>query len=82
MKIFKLHDFVVSDIYHNISESLRFYSNQLELITTSSLSDRREITARVKVPPGSYLIIPCTDTEGKNRRFILRVFTEKPSTSW
>ncbi len=36
----------------------------------------REVTVRFKLPPGKYVIIPCTKKAGIEGDFLLRIFSE------
>ncbi|CAF0775096.1 unnamed protein product [Adineta ricciae] len=52
--------------------------SQLERVGASgSYINRREVTKRFRVPPGSYIIIPSTYDSDKPGKFLLRMFTEK-----
>ena len=37
----------------------------------------REISARLLLPPGRYVVIPTTFNKGEQGRFLVRVFTER-----
>ena len=58
--------------------NLKFYMSQLERVGASgSYINRREVTKRFRVPPGSYIIIPSTYDSDKPGKFLLRMVTEK-----
>lgn len=40
----------------------------------------RTITFRLKLPPGHYILVPCTAFANKEGDFLLRVFCEKAAT--
>ena len=45
---------------------------------TPKFDRRREIFGRHKLPPGEYLIIPCTFNKDDDAEFLLRLYSEKP----
>ena len=67
------------DVDENIQQGkLKFYMTQLERVGASgSYINRREVTKRFRVPPGSYITIPSTFDSDKAGKFLLRIFTEK-----
>lgn len=76
-RVFKIKADV--NVEENIEQGhLKFYMNQLERVGASgSYINRREVTKRFRVPPGSYIIIPSTYDPDKSGKFLLRLFTEK-----
>lgn len=56
----------------------KLYASQLDKVGSSdSYINRREVTKRFRIAPGSYLIIPSCYDQGAEGEFLLRVFTEK-----
>jgi len=55
-----------------------FFNNNTALYKFHSLKyNPREISKRLKVPPGKYCIVPCTSNQNESGEFLLRVFSEK-----
>lgn len=40
----------------------------------------RTVTFRLQLPPGHYVLVPCTATTNQEGDFLLRVFCEKAAT--
>ncbi|XP_078667905.1 calpain-2 catalytic subunit-like isoform X2 [Branchiostoma floridae x Branchiostoma belcheri] len=49
--------------------------------TSGSYINLREVTKRVKLPPGNYIVMPSTFKPNEEAEFLLRIYTEKPSTT-
>ncbi|XP_066277383.1 calpain-B-like isoform X3 [Branchiostoma lanceolatum] len=49
--------------------------------TSGSYINLREVTKRVKLPPGNYIVMPSTFKPNEEADFLLRIYTEKPSTT-
>nr|XP_032811641.1 calpain-1 catalytic subunit-like [Petromyzon marinus] len=47
------------------------------LVESPEFIARREVTMRMTLPPGNYIIIPCTESAGQEAQFLLRIFMEK-----
>jgi len=45
-----------------------------------TFTNAREVVDRYKLSPGSYLIVPCTFEPNEEGDFLLRIFSEKPTT--
>ena len=46
-------------------------------VCRSDFINAREVTKRGALPPGNYLIVPCTFEPDQGSQFIMRIFTEK-----
>ena len=46
-------------------------------VARSDFINAREVTKRGALPPGNYLIVPCTFEPDQGSQFIMRIFTEK-----
>ncbi len=54
-------------------------SRQLEKCGTSgTYVNKREVTSRFRIPPGTYVVIPSCFEENVSGEFLLRIYTENP----
>lgn len=58
-----------------------FFKYNASVARSPTFINLREITARFRLSPGQYCIIPSTFDAGEEGEFILRIFTEQPPES-
>lgn len=58
-----------------------FFKYNLSTARSASFINMREVTARFRLPPATYVIVPSTYDPGYEGEFMLRTFTEKPNTA-
>ena len=61
-----------------------FFADQdyLPLVDSNGFSPDRQVHTRMKLRPGTYVIIPTTEKPNMEADFLLRIFSEKAATNF
>ncbi|XP_053203439.1 calpain-B-like isoform X3 [Panonychus citri] len=58
-----------------------FFKYNASVAKSPTFINLREVSSRMRLPPGQYCIIPSTFDANEEGEFILRIFTERPPTT-
>uniref|UniRef100_A0A8C5CM10 Calpain 11 n=1 Tax=Gadus morhua TaxID=8049 RepID=A0A8C5CM10_GADMO len=71
--------FAIYEGCQNVHLKKQFFLTKSSCARSETFINLREVSTRLRLPPGEYLIVPSTFEANQEADFVLRVFTEKQS---
>ncbi|XP_069765525.1 calpain-2 catalytic subunit-like [Narcine bancroftii] len=59
----------------------KFFSEHRPVFDSGAYVNTRSVSKRMHLPPGQYVIVPCTYNQNEEREFFLRIFAKKNNVS-
>uniref|UniRef100_A0A4W5Q055 Peptidase C2 calpain domain-containing protein n=1 Tax=Hucho hucho TaxID=62062 RepID=A0A4W5Q055_9TELE len=82
LHVFSLFALQIPEEYRgcqNVHLKKDFFLTHSSCARSETFINLREVSNRLRLPPGEYLVVPSTFESGQEADFVLRVFTEKQS---
>uniref|UniRef100_T1JFC5 Calpain catalytic domain-containing protein n=1 Tax=Strigamia maritima TaxID=126957 RepID=T1JFC5_STRMM len=74
--------FAVYEIPSNVPRIRCHFFKETQPMDVTNHSSARETVTFFTLPPGDYVVVPCTENPNTDCRFLLRIFTDEQTNVW